>query len=68
MLQREGNILKSFPELLCGCCRLGGCPKTRMLSLVFLALTQSQVQSEFKHRGTLLSHTYVIQPLSKAEF
>ena len=35
MLQREGNILKSFPELLCGCCRLGGCPMTIMLSLVF---------------------------------
>ena len=35
MLQREGNILKSFPELLCGCCRLGGWPMTIRLSLVF---------------------------------
>ena len=35
MLQREGRILKSFPELLCGCSRLVGCPMTIMLSLVF---------------------------------
>ena len=36
MLQREGTILKSFPELLlCGCCRLGGWPMTIRLSLVF---------------------------------
>ena len=65
---KRGEYSQKLPRTAVWVLSVGWLPQDKNAQSCVLALTQSQVQSEFKHRGTLLSHTYVIQPLSKAEF
>ena len=60
----RGNILKSFPELLCDCCLVGCCPMTIMLSLV-LSWTWPSPRSSLNSSTEAPCFTTHILPLSK---